>query len=78
MSKREYYLSRLEIHKHDTTATGKFLNSICRNSSRKDNFTKIDTSNGIISDSKAIANYFYDFFIPVDRDLTQSIPDLNE
>ena len=78
LSKREYYLSKFEMHKHDTTATWKFLNSICRNSSRKDNFTKIDTSNGIISDSKAIANYFNDYFISVGRDLTQSIPDLNE
>ena len=74
----EYYLSMFEMHKNDTTATWKILNSICRNSSRKDNFTKIDTSNGIISDPKAMANYFNDYFISVGRDLTQSIPDLND
>ena len=65
------------MNKHDTTATWKFLNLICRNSSRKDNFTKIDTSKGIISDSKAMANYFIDYFISVGRDLIQAIPDLN-
>ena len=53
LSKREYYLSKFKMHKHDTTATWKSLNYICRNSSRIENFTKSDTSNGEISDSKA-------------------------
>ena len=35
LSKRDYYLSKFEMHIYDTTATGKFLKSICRNLSLK-------------------------------------------
>lgn len=54
----------------------KFLNFRCRYLSRKDNFTKMDTSNGIVSNSKTLTNYFNVYFISVSRDLTHSIRDL--
>ena len=75
---RVYYLSKFKVHKHDSTTTWKIHVSICQNSSRQDNVTKIDAINGIISDSKAMANYFNKYFMSVGRDLPQCVPSLND
>ena len=58
MSKREYYKSKFEIHKHDTTAMWKFLKKIAKTRLVKIISPKMILAMVRFSTQKSLANHF--------------------